>query len=112
MMINRVTFPIGPNGGQACFSRQRKLTVGPQSIHRDGGERCLAYFSSGYELGSQGIFIEEAFYRIVYSYDRLPRATSKFAARKQNATWPRYNNEQFISHYKPTAKCYSILFSC
>ena len=42
----------------------------------------LPYFSSGYELGSQGKFIEEAFHYIVYSYDRLPRATTSLPPAK------------------------------
>ena len=40
-------------------------------------QAILPYLSSVYEPGSQGIFIEEAIYCIVYSYDRLPPADYK-----------------------------------
>ena len=46
----------------------------------------LPYPSSGYEPGSQGIFIEEAFYCILYSYDRLPRATTSLPPAKVGTT--------------------------
>ena len=44
----------------------------------------LPYLSSGYEPGSQGIFIEEVFYCIVYSYDRLPRTTTSLPPAKDD----------------------------
>ena len=43
-------------------------------------------FSLGYEPGSQGIFIEKAFYYIVYSYDRLPRTTTSLPPAKVGTT--------------------------
>ena len=49
-------------------------------------QAILPYLSSGYEPGSQGIFIEEAFYCILYSYDRLPRATTSLPPAKVGTT--------------------------
>ena len=58
----------------------------------------LPYLSSGYEPGSQGIFIEEAFYCIVLLRSFTSRATSKFAARKSRNDKMQHNNEWSINH--------------
>ncbi len=75
----------------------------PFPINQSINQPFLSYLSSGYEPGSQGIFIEEAFYCLVYFYDCLPRTAFKFAARRlslaerQNATWPCYEYKRSIN---------------
>ena len=41
-----------------------------------------------------------------------PQVCRPQKSERQNATWPRYNNERFIINHQPATKCYSILFSC
>ena len=67
------------SSGPCALVHSQSLSFLPSSsIIQD----ILPYFSSGYEPGSQGIFIQQAFRCIVLLRSLTLRATSKFAARR------------------------------
>ena len=45
-----------------------------------------SFYHTFHQVRSQGVFIEEAFYCIIYSYDRLPRATTSLPSAKVGTT--------------------------
>ena len=92
------------------------VRASPTFFHQSINHSYIPYLSSGYEPGRRAYSLKKhsiVLYTPTIVYLVPPQVCRPQKSERQNATWPRYNNDHQPSaiNHQPATKCYSITFS-